>query len=152
MKLVAFYAVVCCRQMPSCRYRKFPISASVTRFGEISPLWPNVFESLSYGWGFIQCLANFWTYFGRIVFSFWVAFQCCTGPNNVDIWSHWSLRPPNPTDSNAASLNEPFVSDQLTAEKVLGVGPSQVKVNLKQSRFGGQSVQISATNFQSCIK
>ena len=44
-----------------------PQQSSVTRFDENSPLWQNKFESLSNGWGFIQCLANFWTYFGKIV-------------------------------------------------------------------------------------
>ena len=47
-----------------------PQQSSVTRFDENSPLWQNKFESLSNGWGFIQCLANFWTYFVKMAMFF----------------------------------------------------------------------------------
>ena len=49
--------------------------------------WATFYKSLSNGWGFIQCLAIFWTYFGKIVI-FGAAFQSCTWPNIEKEYSH----------------------------------------------------------------
>ena len=43
------------------------IANSVTRFGEISPLWQKVYKSLSNFWWFISYLAKWWAYFGKFV-------------------------------------------------------------------------------------
>ena len=49
-------------------------------------------ESLSNGWGFIQCLANFWTCFGKSIMNIgqiWAVVSSQIMKNNTAIWSHW---------------------------------------------------------------
>ena len=73
----------------------FSLKASVTRFGEFSPLLQLNWKNLAHFCRLIDYLTQFWTHFGNflllgIFLLLWMA-QYWT--NNPAIWSHW-LRSP----------------------------------------------------------
>ena len=68
----------------------FPVT-SVTRFGEISPLWKQFTSRLGIFWRFISYLAKIRAYFGNFLTLLGLIFIIANGQilkNNLTIWSH----------------------------------------------------------------
>ena len=80
------------------------VDDSVTRIGEILPLWQNLKVILN---RFIYYLSRFWTYFGKIL---------CHWTNNLAICSHWVTR--RLLESNPFAQAEKFIRNKEEEKKI----------------------------------
>ena len=111
---------------------RYGIVNSVTRFGEISPLW-QYFKRRSH---FCKGLSSVWQNFeptSAMILCYWVNFHCCKWPNIEKILDHLVtlvvsfFKPPLPPLwlllGSPPMLMNPPQPTAVTAKKVLNIAP-----------------------------